>query len=176
MDNLPCILGAKLPDITILNSLFVFSLISLWWNVWRVSSFKSHSLCPNSKVAVTDWLTDWLTHWPKSGIELPGQLKTRCSKKDATRCSINNTAKFSNKDVVEISNKNIKRFLHQRFPNKDSKKFIVKYATLYSSKNITIFSQLNWDDLTRLPGYRICLSFARVENLCYNFVKIFMVH
>ena len=31
--------------------LFVF--LSLWSNVWRVSSLKSHSLCQNSKVALT---------------------------------------------------------------------------------------------------------------------------
>ena len=24
---------------------------------------------------MTHWLTQWLTHWPRSGIELPGQLK-----------------------------------------------------------------------------------------------------
>ena len=29
-----------------------------WSNVWVVSSFKSHNLCRNCKVAVTDWLTD----------------------------------------------------------------------------------------------------------------------
>ena len=33
---------------------------------------QSHSLCPNSKVTVTQWVSDW----PRSGIELPGQLKT----------------------------------------------------------------------------------------------------
>ena len=37
-----------------LFSLFV--LTSLWSNVWKVSSLKSHSLCPNSEVALTDWL------------------------------------------------------------------------------------------------------------------------
>ena len=35
--------------------LFVFS--SLLSNVWRVSRLKSHSLFPNSKMALTDWLT-----------------------------------------------------------------------------------------------------------------------
>ena len=50
--------------------LFVYT--SCWSNVWRVSSLKSHSLCRYSKVAVTHWVT----HWPRSGIELPGQLKT----------------------------------------------------------------------------------------------------
>ena len=34
---------------------------SLWSNVWRVWSVKSHSLCQNSKVAPTQSLTDWLT-------------------------------------------------------------------------------------------------------------------
>ena len=50
--------------------LFVFCLFvltSCWSIVWRVSSVKSHSLCQNSKVA--------LTQRPRSGIELPGQLK-----------------------------------------------------------------------------------------------------
>ena len=58
------------PDITILNSLFglyafvflyfcLFVQTSLWSNVWRIWSLKSHSLCQNSKVAVTDWLTEW---------------------------------------------------------------------------------------------------------------------
>ena len=42
---------------------------SPWSNVWRGSSLKSHSLCQNSKVAPT-------TKTPRSGIELPGQLKT----------------------------------------------------------------------------------------------------
>ena len=30
---------------------------SIWSNVWRVSSLKSHSLCRNSKVEVTQWVT-----------------------------------------------------------------------------------------------------------------------
>ena len=47
-----------------------FCFTSLWWDIWRISSLKSHSLCRDSKVA----LTDWLTQWPRSGIELPGQL------------------------------------------------------------------------------------------------------
>ena len=47
-----------------------FLTLSPWSNVWRVSSLKSHSLCQNSKVAVTK------TKTPRSGIELPGQLKT----------------------------------------------------------------------------------------------------
>ena len=41
---------------------------SLQSNVLRVSSLESHYLCQNSEVAVTDW--------PRSGSELPGQLKT----------------------------------------------------------------------------------------------------
>ena len=45
--------------------------IELWSNVWRVSSLKSHSLCQNSKVAMSQWVSDP----PRSGIELPGQLK-----------------------------------------------------------------------------------------------------
>ena len=36
----------------------------------RVWSLKSHSLCQNSKVAVSHSVS----HWPRSGIELPGQL------------------------------------------------------------------------------------------------------
>jgi len=48
-----------------------FCVESCWSNVWKVSSFKSHYLCKNSKVAVTDSVTQW----PRSGIELPGQLK-----------------------------------------------------------------------------------------------------
>ena len=35
-----------------------FVRISLQSNVWRVSSVKSHSLCQNSKVALTHWPTD----------------------------------------------------------------------------------------------------------------------
>ena len=65
--------SAKLPSHhNSLFCLFVF-LTSLWSNVWRDSSLKSHSLWWNSKVAVTHWVT----HWPSSGIELPGQLKTQ---------------------------------------------------------------------------------------------------
>ena len=42
--------------------LFVFFVfLSLWSSVWRVSSLKSHSLYPNSKVALIDWLTHSLT-------------------------------------------------------------------------------------------------------------------
>ena len=46
---------------------------SLRSNVWRVSSVKnkSNSLCQNSKVA----LSDSVTQCPRSGGELPGQLK-----------------------------------------------------------------------------------------------------
>ena len=51
--------------------LFFFVWTSCWSNVWRVSSLKSHSLCQNSKVAVSHSLTQWR----RSGIELPGQLK-----------------------------------------------------------------------------------------------------
>ena len=40
-----------------LFSFCLFFLTSLRSNVWRVSSFKSHYLCQNSKVAVTHWLT-----------------------------------------------------------------------------------------------------------------------
>ena len=36
---------------------FLFVQTSLWPNVWRVSSVKSHSLCQNSKVALSDSLT-----------------------------------------------------------------------------------------------------------------------
>ena len=43
----------------------------------RCRSLKSHSLCQNSKVALTHSLTHCsaLTEWLRSGIELPGQLK-----------------------------------------------------------------------------------------------------
>ena len=38
--------------------LLSFCLLSrLWSNVWRVSSLKSHSLCPNSKLAASESLT-----------------------------------------------------------------------------------------------------------------------
>ena len=56
----------------IVKGVLKFFSSSLWSNVWRVSSFKSNYLSQNSKVAVTQSLT----HWPRSGIELPGQLKT----------------------------------------------------------------------------------------------------
>ena len=36
----------------------VFVPTSLWTHVWMVSSLKSHLLCIDSKVAVTDWLSD----------------------------------------------------------------------------------------------------------------------
>ena len=39
----------------------LFVWISLWSNVWRVWSLKSHCLCQNSKVAVSDSLTHSLT-------------------------------------------------------------------------------------------------------------------
>ena len=45
----------------VILSFCVFIWISLWSNVWRVSSLKSHSLCQNSTVALTDWLTDSVT-------------------------------------------------------------------------------------------------------------------
>ena len=58
------------PDVTILNylfGLFLFSFFflslslfvwtSIWSNVWRVLSVKSHYLCHNSKVALTQWVT-----------------------------------------------------------------------------------------------------------------------
>ena len=45
-------------------SFFIFVLTSLWSNVSVGSSLKIHCLCPNSKVAVTQWVTT-----------SPGQLK-----------------------------------------------------------------------------------------------------
>ena len=35
----------------------LFLCLFVWSNVWQVSSLKSHSLCQNSKVALTHWLT-----------------------------------------------------------------------------------------------------------------------
>ena len=63
--------GSFLPFYVFLSFVFLsfciflcclFVQTSLRSNVWRVSSFKSHYLSWNSKVAVTEWLTA-LTHW-----------------------------------------------------------------------------------------------------------------
>ena len=52
-------------------SVFLSDITLIICPILRTSSLKSHSLCQNSKVAATDSIS----HWPRSGIELPGQLK-----------------------------------------------------------------------------------------------------
>ena len=43
-------------------------------SVWLTGDcLKSHSLCPNSKVAVSEWVSEW--PWSREGIQLPRQIK-----------------------------------------------------------------------------------------------------
>ena len=67
------------PFVFCLFGVLSFCLDSCWSNVWKVSSLKSHNLCQNSKVAVTDSLTGW----PRSGIE----LHARAGKQQRSRLS-----------------------------------------------------------------------------------------
>ena len=48
----------------VLFSFCLFIWTSLWSNVWRVWSLKTHYFCPNFKVP----LTDWLSHWPRENL------------------------------------------------------------------------------------------------------------
>ena len=57
------------PHITIWNSFLVFDFFlfffaSFWSNVSRVSNLKIHYLCPNSKVAVSEWVSESVSQWP----------------------------------------------------------------------------------------------------------------